>query len=185
VADLTTVANAKLWLGVVSATDDTLLARLVSGVSAWIQEWLGRTIASQSYTETLNGNGRDVLVFLRYPVTAVTSVTIDTVAIPPRSAPGQAGYFFDSDFLYLDGGYFFTKNSKQNVVIVYTAGFATTPLDLEQAAIELIALRYKDKDRIGVTAKSIGNEHVTFFSKDFPDDVESVLWSYKRVVPTS
>jgi hypothetical protein len=184
VADLTTVANVKLWLGVQSGTDDTLLARLVSGVSAWIQEWLGRTIASTAYTETLNGTGKTVLCFLRYPVTAVASVTIDGVVIPARTSPGQSGFYFDSDFLYLDG-FCFTSASRQNVVIVYTAGFAATPLDLEQAAIELIALRYKDKDRIGVSAKSIGPEHVTFFQKDFPDDVANVLQSYKRVVPIS
>jgi hypothetical protein len=184
VADLTTVANVKLWLGVASGTDDTLLARLVSGVSAWIQEWLGRIIGSAPYTDTLNGNGKTVLAFLRYPVTAVTSVTIDGLVIPARTVLGGSGFYFDADFLYLDG-YCFTQNSRQNVVIVYTAGFAATPLDLEQAAIELIALRYKDKDRIGVSSKSIGNEHVTFFSKDFPDDVANVLQSYKRVVPIS
>jgi hypothetical protein len=49
VADLTTVANVKQWLGIKSATDDdTLLASLVSGVSRWIQKWLSRTIAPRS-----------------------------------------------------------------------------------------------------------------------------------------
>jgi uncharacterized phiE125 gp8 family phage protein len=182
VADLTTIANVKAWLPVTAGTDDALLARLVSGVSAWIEEWLGRTIKSTAYTETLNGNGKNVLALLRYPVTAVASVTIDGVAIPARAFVGGAGYYFDANYLYLDG-YSFTKNSRQNVVVAYTAGFATTPLDLEQAAIELCALRYKDRDRIGVTSKSIGPEHVTFFAKDFPDDVANVLWSYKRVVP--
>jgi hypothetical protein len=181
VADLTTIANVKSWLGVSSAADDTLLTRLVSGVSAWIQEWLGRTIASSSYTEKLNGNGKAVLAFLNYPVTAVASVTVDGVSIPARTSVAGSGYSFDSEFLYLDGYAF--NSGRQNVVIQYTAGYASTPADLEQAAIELIALRYKDRDRIGVSSKSIGPEHTTFFLKDFPDDVESVLWSYRRVVP--
>lgn len=180
-ADLTSLANVKQWLGVSAATDDTLLTRMVSGVSAWIQEWIGRTIASTVYTETLNGNGKNVLFLLNYPVTAVASVLVDNVAIPARPAIGQAGYSFDKDAIYLDG-YAFSPG-RQNVVIQYTAGFASVPADLEQAAIELCALRYKDKDRIGVSSKSIGPEHVTFFMKDFPDDVQNVLWSYKRVVP--
>lgn len=180
-ADLTSIANVKLWLGVSSAADDTLLTRLVSGVSAWIQEWLGRTIASGSYTETLNGNGKTVLAFANYPVTAVASVTVDGVAIPARTVIGGSGYTFDKEFIYLDG-YCFTSGH-QNVVVQYTAGYSAVPADLEQAAIELIALRYRDKDRIGVSSKSIGPEHTTFFMKDFPDDVANVLWSYKRVVP--
>lgn len=180
-ADLTTVANVKSWIGLAAGTDDILLARLVSGVSTWVQEWIGRTIATGSYTERLNGNGKNVLFFLNYPVTAITSVTIDGVLIPARTVIGGAGYSFDADCLYLDG-YSFSVG-RQNVVIVYTAGFAATPADLEQAAIQLIALRYRDKDRIGVTSRSIGPEHTTFFQKDFPEDVQSVLWSYKRVVP--
>jgi hypothetical protein len=184
VADLTTVAALKPWLRLISVADDTLLASLVSGVSAWIQNWIGRIIESESYTDTLNGNGKTVLCFLHYPVTAVTSVTIDGVAIPARSAPGQSGFYFDSDFLYLDG-YCFTKNSAQNVVLVYVAGFAAVPLDLGLAANKLCAISYRELDRQGLSSKGLAGEQTNFIVTDMPKDVLSILQSYKRVVPTS
>jgi hypothetical protein len=184
VADLTTVAALKSWLRLSSAADDTLLASMVSGVSAWIQEWLGRIIASGSYTDTLNGNGKTVLCFLHSPVTAVTSVTIDGVAIPARTAPGGSGFYFDSDFLYLDG-YCFTKNSRQNVVVVSTAGFAVVPFDLGIATNKLCAISYRELDRQGLSSKGLAGEQTNFIVRDLPQDVENILQSYKRVVPIS
>jgi hypothetical protein len=184
VADLTTVAALKPWLRLTSVADDTLLASLVSGVSAWIQEWLGRIIASATYTDTLNGNGKTALCFLHYPVTAVTSVTIDGVAIPARAVPGGSGYYFDSDFLYLDG-YCFTQKSNQNVVLVYTAGFASVPLDLALATNKLCAISYRELDRQGLSSKGLAGEQTNFIVTDMPKDVISILQSYKRVVPVS
>lgn len=182
-ADLTTVANVKSWLGVGAATDDTLLASLVSGVSAWIQEWLGRTIASGTYAETLNGSGKAVLFLLNYPVTAVSSVSVDGVNIPARTAIGGSGYTFDKDCLYL-AGYCFTRGI-QNVQLSYTAGFAAVPADLELATKKLIGLSYKEKDRIGVSSKGLAGEQTNYIVKDLPADVEHILQSYKRVVPIS
>ena len=60
---------------------------------------------------------------------------------------------------------------------------AVIPDDLEQACIELVGLRFRDKDRIGVVSKGMAGETTAFSQKDVPDPVRVVLDSYKRILP--
>lgn len=177
--DLTSLANVKAWIGVTTTTDDALLTRLVSAVSTAVQNRLNRTIASTGYTETRNGNGRVALQLTNYPVTAVASVTVDTTVIAARTAPTAAGFTFDERLVYLQG-YCFTKG-QQNVAISYTAGYAATPLDLEQATIEICALKYQSRTRIGLGSKGLAGETTTFL-KDVPPDLLVMIDQYKRVL---
>jgi hypothetical protein len=184
VADLTTVAAVKKWLGIKDATDDdTLLSSLVSGVSRWIENWLSRTIASATYAETLDGNGKDAIFLTNTPITAVSSVKVNGVSIPARASVTGSGYTFDEDGIYLVG-YCFTKG-RRNVDLGYTAGFASTPEDLELATKKLVGMSYKEKDRIGQSSKGLAGEQTNFIVKDLPADVECILQNYKRVVPVS
>lgn len=179
-ADLTTLANTKSWLSVSSATDDALLSRLISAASDYIQTWLNRDIAMATYTSARDGNSGRRLMTKNYPVLSVTSVIIDQQIIP-ASVNGGAGYVFDSTSIMLIGGYQFTRGF-QNVSVTYVAGYATTPNEIEQATIELVAMRYKERDRIGQVSKSIGGETVTFSQKDFSDSIETTLTNYKKVI---
>jgi hypothetical protein len=58
------------------------------------------------------------------------------------------------------------------------------PADLAEACMEIVAERYRYKDRIGVISKSIGGQEVASFSqKGMSDFVAGILNGYKRVVP--
>ena len=63
--------------------DDATLARLITAASTFIETWLSRKIASQSYDELRNGHGKRVMPLANFPATAITGVTVDGVAIPP------------------------------------------------------------------------------------------------------
>lgn len=178
--ELTSLANVKSWLGVAVPTDDALLTRLITAYSNYVQSWLNRLIASQAYTEKRSGKGGTVMVFADYPVTAVSSVTINGQSIPAIINFGDVGYSFDDGAIYLNG-YCFTR-APNNVVLQYTAGYASTPPELEQAVIELIATRYKERDRIGQNSKSLAGETVSFMVKDFPMSVQTILNNYKKVI---
>ena len=196
-SQLTTLSDVKAFLAIgtsVGAGDDPLLTRLITAVSQFIETYCNRTFAQGSYTETRNGNGRQTLSFRNTPTTAIASLTIDGLAIPPRPAFGSgssyvetfqgggagSGYTFDTDYLYLDG-YAFSKG-KQNVTLAYTAGYASIPYDLAQAAITLVGLCYKSRDRLGVTGKGIGPEHISYLVGKFPVDVQMTIDQYSRVV---
>lgn len=179
--DLTTLATVKGWFAppLVTTSDDVLLTRLVTAASQFIETWLGQQIATQTYIDTYDGTGGCGLAFGHTPVTAVASLAIDGLAIPPALDPLSPGFVFSASMLYLQG-YRFTPGF-QNIAVTYTAGYAATPPEIEQACIELVALRYKERDRIGHVSKSVAGETVTFTQKDMPPDVQTILAAYRRV----
>lgn len=179
--DLTTLAAAKDWLKLGStAAGDSVISRLISAASEAVQKRLGYDIASQQYTETRNGNGKLVMPFRVAPVSAVASLTIDGVMIPARTTPTGSGYVFDDDYVLL-AGYCFTRG-QQNVGIVYTAGYDATPADLEQAVLEIVVLKFKERDRIGVSSETLAGQTISFF-RNVSSDTMAVIDNYRRVVP--
>src|SRR5438270_3537453 len=100
--DLVSLTALKNWLGVTGTDDDVLLAQLITQISRAIFNVIDRpAILPSAYTETRDG-GNDVSIVLRqWPVTGVSSCTVDGVAIPPSSplvggASAQIGYVLDS-----------------------------------------------------------------------------------------
>jgi hypothetical protein len=58
------------------------------------------------------------------------------------------------------------------------------PGDIEQAAIETVAWRYKEKSRIAEATKSLGgSETISFQTTDVPADVKTSLANWRRVAP--
>lgn len=180
-ADMTSLANVKQYLGLTTSDDDALLTRLVTAMSEGIESCLNRVVTSASYTELRDGNGKDVMMFANIPATGVTSVKVNGLPIPLAPGITSYGYRFDETLLMLNGATF--DRGRRNIEITYTAGFTSTPKDLEQACIELVALRYKEKDRIGHVSKSLAGETVSFITAAAPASVRSTLDWYMRVVP--
>jgi len=181
-ADLTTLAAAKQWLGVTSSDGDQLLARLISASSDYIQTWLNRTFAVAAYTEVRSGVGGDGMAVKAYPIVAVTSVTIDGLSIPACTGQTDFGYVVnDPRTMIFLRGYRYNRG-RANVGLSYTAGFTTIPNEIEQACIELVGLRFRDRDRIGVTSKGMAGESISFSQKDFSDAIQTTLTNYKKVV---
>src|SRR5438045_4378530 len=81
--DLTTLANVKGWFAppLVTTADDALLTRLITAASQFVLTWLDRTLVQQSYTEMRDGSGGTSLAFANTPVSAVSALAIDGVAI--------------------------------------------------------------------------------------------------------
>jgi uncharacterized phiE125 gp8 family phage protein len=180
--DLTTLHSAKQWLNL-TTTDvaDELLERLITAASQFIISLMDRQIASQNYTEIRDGHGGQALVFANYPVTAITLVKVSGKVIPPAADALNSGYRSNGKLLMLQG-YQFTRGLG-NVELAYTAGFAATPPELEQACLELMAVRYKERDHIGQEAASMQGQNVTFSTKDMPDSVKTIVQHWSKVVP--
>ena len=72
------------------------------------------------------------------------------------------------------------------VTLQYTAGYSVTPPDLAQACIELVALRYRERSRIGEIARAIGGgETVSYSQKDMSDSIKTLIQQYRIVAPIS
>ena len=182
--DLTTLGEVKAWLQTGQAafpdTDDALLTRLITAASQFIQKWLNRTIASADWYEVRDGTGGQRLTFGNFPVTAVLSLSIDGLAIPPAPDDGGfgAGYVFSPTELALRG-YVFTRRP-QNVAITYTAGYPVIRPDIAQACIDLVCLRYRERTRIGEVSRATGGtETVTYSQRDMSEHVKLLLSQYR------
>jgi len=206
--DLTTLTDVKAWLqtgqSAFPATDDALLTRLITAASQFVQTWLNRQIASQDWIETRDGMGNALgpwearYQFAAFPVSAVSLVVVDGLMIPPIPAPlsGQSGSVVASSFATL-AGYLFTPTQLVTrgyavprkagcVTLQYTAGYSVTPPDLAQACIELVALRYRERSRIGEIARAIGGgETVSYSQKDMSDSTKTLIQQYRIFAPIS
>lgn len=178
VASLTTVTKVKEYLGITTSTDDSLLARLVAASSRWFTNQCGRDIAYTIYVDTVDGNGEDVMLLKNSPVSAITSVSVDGVVIPVRPSLTGSGYVFNTYSVIL-AGYEFTEGL-QNVQIVYEAGLSPVPEDVEQAVIELVALKYRERSHVGNASQTLAGTSVSFLPSMVPQAVKDVVELYRR-----
>jgi hypothetical protein len=184
--DLTSLADVKAWLqtgqNAFPPTDDALLSRLITAASQFIQTWISRDLLLQDWLELRDGVGGQRLQFGAFPVSAVLSLTIDGETIPPAPSATAAGYVFSPTQLALRGWHF--RRGTQNVSVTYTAGFAAPPPELAQACVELVALRYRERSRVGEVSRSIGGaETVAYSQKDMSDAIKTILSQYRLVTP--
>jgi len=180
-ADLTTLASVKAYAGITVTTDDALISSMITAYSAWIRTFLNRDITSASYDIRRSGRGTFAMLLPQYPITAVSLLEVDGRTIPAQSAWGQPGYYFDDIQIALEG-YCFPRGFS-NVHIQFTAGYATVPVDIAQAANELVALRYKLRANMEWSSKGLAGESVTLITKDMPSSVQTILRNWRAVAP--
>jgi hypothetical protein len=92
------------------------------------------------------------------------------IAVPANPAPGQYGV--------AGGIYSFNAADAGKAVAI---SYSYLPYEVEQACIELVVLRYQERQRVGQVSKSLAGEVVSFSQKDMPADVATALQPYRRV----
>lgn len=106
---------------------------------------------------------------------AVTYMTSGLALTQALSAPLAGQYSLSQAGVYT----FNTADSGASVGITY--GYI--PADISQACIELTAIRYRERKRIGEKSVSIGGgQTVSFDTKALPDSVKMYLDSYRQVI---
>jgi hypothetical protein len=178
---LATVEQIKGYLAIGSVADDALLARMLDAASGFIQTWINRSLELQSYSALLDGNGSDTLMLRNTPIVSVAELRINGAVIAAAASDSAIGYWHDDSRLVLRGLVFL--RGRGNVRVSYQAGFAAPPADLTQACIEMVSLRYREKDRVGLVSKGLAGETTAYSLKDMPESVRTLLNQYRRVVP--
>lgn len=181
-ADLTTLAAVKSYVGITSSADDEQLTSLITAYSEWARSVMSRDITVQSYVSWSSGRGGVSMLVREWPIVSVTALAIEGVTIPAAPAWNAYGYRFAERSITLSGGIIFPIGF-DNVRVAYSAGFAVIPADIAQAINELVGLRYKMRDKIEWSSKSLAGETVSLVTKDMPDSVRTVLRNYTNVVP--
>jgi hypothetical protein len=185
--DLTTLDSVKTYLGTTANTVDDKLSPIITAVSAWIKSNLNRDILQASYTEILNGTGGRQIMTANYPVTAITQVTVDAIDVTQYAVCDGRRTISLTNSVSAMGGFSFGaptfRRDFMNVVLKYTAGFATVPFDLEHVACRIVAWGYSESSRIGQISKSMGGaETVSFSQLSIPKWALDSLTNWKKVV---
>lgn len=178
---LTTVAKVKEWLAL-KVDPPADLQQVLDAASAFVEKYLGFPVLRHTVTEQRDGNGKAEMMLKEHYVLSFTSVTISGQDFPESPDYHQRGWRHADWWIMLQGGDVFTRG-RRNITLVYEAGFDVVPADIEQAVIDLCALRYKEKDRIGVQSKTLAAETISFMISDLSQSQRAVLNKYRRVVP--
>lgn len=181
--DMCALADVKAYLNINNTTVDNLLSGLITAASRFIITYCNRNFLSQSYNENRGSVvGQSRWVTLGYPIQSVQSVSVCGQSIPSAGAGWpRSGYSNGAWYIAVDG--YCIPPGERNVQISYTAGYTTYPEDLTQACIELVALKYRQKDYIGIAGnKSIDGQSTSFRDISMPESVRQTLQQYKRVI---
>ena len=178
--DLVTIEDVKAYLGGdLQSNDDIVLQRLIGAASAFFVQASGLEILQRSYVERYDGKGSARLYLRHTPVVSVTSVTIDEASIPVSAAVSDPGWVLSGNVILLFGYWF--RRGLGNVLVDYSAGYATPPADVAEAVMELVGMRYRGKDRLGKLSESMGAIGSTAYSqKDVSPFVQSVILRHMR-----
>jgi hypothetical protein len=136
-SDLTTLAAVRSWLGQQGTDSDPLLLVLITAWSRALGASLSIPVLSTQFTERYDGTGSSRLMLRQFPVTSVTSVSVDNVAVAASSLPGAGqpapnGWLLEpwdgsppggQQCIDLFGSCF--ARGRQNIAVTYQAGYLT------------------------------------------------------------
>lgn len=134
--DLTTLTDLKNFINpslAATTASDGPLVRIITAVSDGINRYLSRPLAVGQFSEVRNGNGRNSMRTLVYPIISVQSVVITPnfgqpgTTILPANGSQVPALTNDKWFVNLHSGFFANcfPEGKQNVTLNYTAGYIT------------------------------------------------------------
>ena len=183
--DLTTIAEVKVLTGVATA-DDAITQELITKASVFANNYTGRILAQQTFTETYDGDGSDILFLNNYPITSVTTVHQDSDrAFGVDTLVDSDDYLTYADNRKLVGiGTRWFKDI-QTIKVVYVAGFVigSIPDDLVNAVTMLVDFWGKEYDahRFGVTSTGTDTNRITY-EKNIPVEIKEMLNPYVKKV---
>lgn len=181
---LTSTANVKSFAGISVSTYDTLLGLLIDGVSSYIENETGRTFASAAYTEYFNG-GADEFCIKNRPIASTPAVVISynngTNSVPNWVAVSVDDIAVDYTTGLITCTYGHLPRGVQNVKIVYTGGYASSPADLELVCKQLVAKAFEQRKATGKTRESLGGASIDWKNTLDPEQA-STLDKYKNIV---
>ena len=166
----------------------------VDAASSQIQKATGFTFKSGTYTEVWDGVASDELIPREIPITAITSIKFSPNGDFSSATPLEAKlYYFPQGLFVAFRGDILVPRGRGMCEIIYTAGFATIPADLQIAALRQFQYLYKQigKGDAMVGLKSIAKMNESQTKDDrvgisgLTMEVEGMIGPYKRFETSS
>lgn len=162
---------------------DEQLKSLINRSYKILEKYIGRVVKSTQYTEYQDGDGTPQILLNQWPIISVTSIHSDVERdFGSDTEIEAANYLIYSDEgrieLYKDETIF--PEGKQNVKVIYTAGYAEIPDDLEFASTLHIAGFFKKAGNEGLLTKSLGGLSLSFQRVPIAEDVKIIVDAYRK-----
>lgn len=193
---LTTKARVKDRMKVTVTDFDTLLDRLISGATDFIESYCDRRFLRTTYTQevySLDTAYQKFLILRQSPVVSVSSFQYR------GGTPDNPAWtdFLGSEWELLHGGrtgvirlYSWAGGYNNNVRVTYQAGYLidfanagssthTLPFDLSDLCERLVIRRFKRREQPGVKQESY-NGATIIFSDELDNDDKMILDGYVR-----
>ena len=181
---LITLDNVVKFIGQDSfnSDDSDLIEDLINRVSTMFESYMDRNIITREYTERHDGNGVMALFPKQSKITTISGIWDDYDWNFTDDELIDADEYTITD----DEGYIVFKNIslgnyKQNIKIIYTAGYTTTPDDLVQSCITEVSRMFKNRLEVDITAQTLADGSVSYSAKTFLPITVSTLNKYKRI----
>lgn len=192
---LSTEARIKTRLGITSAGFDTLIKRLLYGVTDFIEDQCGgRRFLRTTYTNEIydGGDGSQKLLILRNaPVSTITSFQYRTGT---KSSPTWVDFNADSYEEDDDRGVIEVAlpKGRRNIRVTYTAGYLidfsnefddaqhTLPYDISDLAEALVTRRFKKRDDEGKESVAFESSTTTWTKQLLDETDREVIANYRR-----
>lgn len=161
---------------------DEQLKSFINRSMGMLERYIGRQIKARDYTEYQDGDGSDRVLVDQWPIISIASLHSDAdrdfTSETLIDTTDYISYAEGRIELVSDEGNF--PEGEQNIKIVYNAGYAAIPDDLEYAATVHVAYMYNKSGHEGHTAISLGGLSKSYDPAPIPQDVKFALEPYKR-----
>jgi hypothetical protein len=164
VSNLTTLAHVKEALKITTTGDDAFLENAIARMSEWIRVRIRPlVIIQETFTERHTGDGSS-FVWLDYrPVFSVTSVH-ESLEWTFNAGSLLAASEYDvgiASILRKNIGFY---RWPRGIQVVYTAGYAAVPLEIEQLAIDAVSWKYQTRTSGmgGVSSRTIKDGSISY-----------------------
>jgi hypothetical protein len=144
--NLAALTYVKNYGNITVSTYDGYLTNRIVAASAEIVNYTNNNFTLANYTDIYDGPGSLTLKLANWPVTAVTSVTLEYGSNNPTVVPG-ANITIDSAngmISYLPSATFvpYFPYGIQNIQVIYSAGYANIPVDVQEAVAKIVMNKF-------------------------------------------
>jgi hypothetical protein len=190
-APLVTLEDYKTYKKITKTDADTELQYIIDSVNVLVRTFVGHSIIdyyTTPHVETFNvQQGQASLQLNEWPIKAVVSVQTREDYDKAYVTMDPVEYYVDPDVdcIYIHGKSAYWPEGFGAVKVTYTAGYATVPLDLRIACLDLIHMyvkeEYKEKRTIGSTSIDNSSSKGSSLVSEWPVHIIRILDMYRNV----
>lgn len=181
--DLTTFAMCQTVFKP-AVEDQVMVEKLITAASVWANNVTSRLLKARALTEIYDGRDSTVLFARNYPINSITTIHQDedrVFGIATLVAAGDYVFSTSGPRTIVAVNDVIWEPGVQTIKVVYNAGYAVVPDDLENATLMLVDFWYKSYDahRFGVTSVGVADQRIAY-ELGIPKQVRDMVSAYVK-----